>query len=59
MTRLLCERIIPVLLLILAVALSITHIISDTLFMYFVMAAVVLSVVSPRMLDAVQRPWQK
>jgi hypothetical protein len=59
MTRLLCERIIPVLLLLLAAALSITHIISDTLFMYIFMAAIALSVLGPRMVDAVQRQWQR
>jgi hypothetical protein len=49
MKRLLYGTIIPILLLLLATALSIAHIISNSVFLYIFMAAVVLSVFGQRM----------
>ena len=60
MKRLLYGTIIPILLLLLATALSIAHIISNSVFLYIFMAAVVMSVFGQRMTrDAGRRlrPW--
>ncbi len=55
MRRLLYGKIIPVLLIALAVALSIARIISSSVFLYIIMAAVVLSIAGQRMRDTGRR----